>query len=106
MSREEKMGRVAPGFTLIELLVVIAIIAVLATLLARGLGPAKERGRRAQCIGNERQFIMAALVYAHDHNNLLPVPGVDTRDQNDTHTPVFSSRSATNFQKYTTLKAL
>lgn len=62
------------GFTVIELLVTISIIALLATLLVPALAGAKERGQRASCAGNIRQFILAAQLYAHDNSDLLPRP--------------------------------
>src|SRR5262245_29105227 len=59
------------GFTLIELLVVIAIIAILTALLLPALATAKERGRRAVCKSNLRQFGQAFTIYANDHGQRL-----------------------------------
>ena len=95
------------AFTLIELLVVIAIVAILAGLLLPTLAGAQERSRRAQCINNERQFILAAQLYASDNNEFLPRAETDNSHQNDTHTPVLSNRTKTNILQYTvTLKSL
>jgi prepilin-type N-terminal cleavage/methylation domain-containing protein len=44
------------GFTLIELLVVISIIGMLAGLLLPAINSARESGRRAACISNQRQI--------------------------------------------------
>ncbi len=63
------------GFTLIELLVVIAIIAVLAALLMPALTSARERGRRAACLSNQRQIFVGSQVYVSDFDNWLPPGG-------------------------------
>jgi prepilin-type N-terminal cleavage/methylation domain-containing protein len=89
-----------PGFTLIELLVVIAIIAILAALLLPALSTAKERARRASCLSQVRQFILAAHVYAGDNQDALPRGETDNRDPNDTHTPILSSLTRTNLLRY------
>src|SRR2546426_273974 len=82
------------GFTLIELLVVIAIIGILASLLLPALSSAKERARRASCLSNIHQFIMATHIYAGDFQDYLPRGGTDNRSNtNDTHTPILSTRS-------------
>jgi prepilin-type N-terminal cleavage/methylation domain-containing protein/prepilin-type processing-associated H-X9-DG protein len=60
------------GFTLIELLVVIAIIAILAAMLLPVLGMAKEKGKRAKCMGNQRQIGVALQMYSSDNQDKLP----------------------------------
>jgi prepilin-type N-terminal cleavage/methylation domain-containing protein/prepilin-type processing-associated H-X9-DG protein len=60
------------GFTLIELLVVIAIIAVLAAILFPVFAKAREKARQTQCLNNQRQIATAILMYAQDHDELLP----------------------------------
>jgi prepilin-type N-terminal cleavage/methylation domain-containing protein/prepilin-type processing-associated H-X9-DG protein len=60
------------GFTLIELLVVIAIIAILAAILFPVFAKAREKARQATCLNNVRQLATACLMYAQDHEELLP----------------------------------
>ena len=72
-SREKKFSlSTAHSFTLIELLVVIAVIAILAAILLPALNSARERGRGASCISNEKQLSQIYRFYADDHDDYLP----------------------------------
>lgn len=59
------------AFTLIELLVVIAIIALLMGILMPALNRAREHGKRAVCLSNLRQLIIAWIMYADDNDNYI-----------------------------------
>jgi prepilin-type N-terminal cleavage/methylation domain-containing protein/prepilin-type processing-associated H-X9-DG protein len=60
------------GFTLIELLVVIAIIAILAAILFPVFAKAREKARASTCTNNQKQLVTAILMYAQDHEEVLP----------------------------------
>jgi prepilin-type N-terminal cleavage/methylation domain-containing protein/prepilin-type processing-associated H-X9-DG protein len=60
------------GFTLIELLVVIAIIAVLISLLLPAVQSAREAARRAQCVNNIKQIVLACHNYENQVSSFPP----------------------------------
>ncbi|MCS7066774.1 MAG: prepilin-type N-terminal cleavage/methylation domain-containing protein, partial [Fimbriimonadales bacterium] len=60
------------GFTLIELLVVIAIIAILAAILFPVFAHVREKARQSTCTSNLGQIAKAFLMYANDHNQMMP----------------------------------
>ncbi|MEN6333045.1 MAG: DUF1559 domain-containing protein [Phycisphaerales bacterium] len=60
------------GFTLIELLVVIAIISILASILFPVFARAREKGRQAACLSNDKQIALGVLQYAQDYDEHLP----------------------------------
>jgi len=66
------MSAKSKGFTLIELLVVIAIIAILAAILFPVFAKAREKARQTSCLNNQRQIATSFMLYAQDHEEMLP----------------------------------
>jgi prepilin-type N-terminal cleavage/methylation domain-containing protein len=60
------------AFTLVELLVVIGIIAALVAMLLPALTRAQRAVRDVKCQSNLRQIALAAFMYAHDWDGVLP----------------------------------
>ncbi len=61
------------GFTLVELLVIISILSVLLSILAPTLNRSKELVRRAVCASHMKNTIHAALSYAGESREALPI---------------------------------
>jgi prepilin-type N-terminal cleavage/methylation domain-containing protein/prepilin-type processing-associated H-X9-DG protein len=58
------------GFTLIELLVVIAIIAILAAILFPVFAQARDNARKATCLSNQKQLMLAHRMYMSDYDDV------------------------------------
>jgi len=74
--------RAKRGFSLHELLVVIAIIAILIALLLPAVQAAREAGRRAACMNNEKMIALAMNNYCSTFNNQFPSSASVTEDPN------------------------
>jgi prepilin-type processing-associated H-X9-DG protein len=63
----------AGAFTLTELLVVVGVVAMLAAVLLSASFTTQERVLRAECASNLKQIGSAALVYAGENDDFLPI---------------------------------
>ena len=67
------------AFTLVELLVVVAVIGVLAALVVAGAGAAREQAASTRCLANLRQWSVALIAYAAEHEGETPRRGQGVR---------------------------
>ncbi len=65
------------GFTLVELLVVIAIIAILVSILMPALSRIRDSARMTVCKTNLKALGFGTRQYADDHENKIPVWGIE-----------------------------
>lgn len=64
--------RRANGFTRIELLVVLGSVVLAAVWLLSGGSTTRKSSNRVSCVNNQRQLMLAWLMYVIDHRDLLP----------------------------------
>ena len=69
-------GRKRRAFTLIELLAVIAIIAILAAILFPLLSSTTEKGNKARCLSNLRQWGAGIALILSDNSGVFPSNGL------------------------------
>jgi type II secretory pathway pseudopilin PulG len=75
-TRSASPGRPAsPAFSLIELLTILAILAVLASLALPGMARTRDAAHAVLCRQHLRQWGIATLTYADDHDDQLPPEG-------------------------------
>ena len=68
----ESAAKTHRAFTLIELLVVIAIIAILMAILMPALNRAREQGKRAVCLQNNKTLMLGWMLYCDEFRGYMP----------------------------------
>jgi hypothetical protein len=66
-----------PGLTLVELLIVVCIILVLIGVSLNGVSLVREAAKRTECASNQRQIILAMMVYHEDYAGRWPFLGAN-----------------------------
>lgn len=84
------------AFTLIELLVVIAIVSLLVSILMPSLRQAKLLAKRAACLSNHHNLIVALNLYASDFSGTLPT----LVDGNANNSSVFAHKLFAEFSSH------
>lgn len=88
--------RIKKGFTLIELLVVISIIALLISILMPALNKAREQATGSVCLGNQKNLMLAYIMYADENDGRVVgsyVPRSDQTSRFVRHQWVFSPQA-------------
>jgi len=80
------IGRMSHRFTWVELLTVIIVIAVSLVILMPIVNSHREAQRRATCINNARQIVLAMANYASTFNGMFPGSARLIKAQDGTHT--------------------
>ena len=70
--RASRLSSPKSAFTLVELLVVIGIIALLIGILMPALSKAQRHARQTACLSNEKQLILALIMYCQDNKGCFP----------------------------------
>jgi len=78
----------------------VAIIGILAALLLPALSKSKEQARRVNCKNHLRQFTLAAIMFADDHDSRLPSGASENADPTDEHIPIVSGTTRSNLIDY------
>ena len=73
-----KLSRSHKGFTLVELLVVIAIIGILVGMILPAVQAARESARRATCLNNARNIVLACVSYESTNGQFPPPIGTNS----------------------------
>ena len=78
--RPRRADGVSAAFTLVELLVVIAVLSLLAAVLVPALRKSVDLAREGACKSNLRNWGVAFLAYAAEHQGYLPHPDGQERE--------------------------
>ena len=87
--------KIIRGFTLVELLVVISIIGLLAGLMLPAINSAREQGRRASCINNQRNIALAFTMFEQNKGK-YPQFRVHTAPRTDNSQTIASFNNQTD----------
>ncbi|MCM8531060.1 MAG: type II secretion system GspH family protein [Lentisphaeraceae bacterium] len=83
-------------FTLLELMVVIAIFGILMSMLLPSLKNSRRSAKSAVCMSNLKQLGSWSMVFAQEHNNILP-----HKCSNQTFNGYYDNKHYDKAEKYT-----